>query len=121
MKAFCLIADKMHPSIEPMLRQIGVEPVYQPLITPEQVHEEIHRYEGLIVRSKLRIDRILLEKASRLRFIGRAGAGLDQIDVEEVRKRNIELLNAPEGNRDAVAEHTVALILSLFNNLNKAH
>src|SRR6185437_62797 len=113
----CLIIDEMHPSIVPMLKEIGVEPVYRPDITPQELFTVIGEYEGIIARSKFKIDKQLIEKAGKLKFIGRAGAGLDLIDLDTVQKKGILLLNAPEGNMDAVAEHTLALLLSLINNV----
>jgi len=115
-----LIVDEMHLSLMPMLKEKGFEPDYQPIITKEKVVEIIGGYKGIIVRSKLKIDKSFLERATNLKFIARAGAGLDQIDLEEAKIRNIHLLNAPEGNRDAVAEHCVGMLLCLFNKLNLA-
>ena len=116
----CLIIDDMHPSIVPLLKEINIYADYRPEITRQELTDVIGKYEGIIARSKLKIDKELLDKATRLKFIARAGAGLDMIDLDEVNKRGILLLNAPEGNRDAVAEHTLALLLSLINNLTAA-
>lgn len=113
----CLIVDEMHPSIIPLLASCGLEADYQPGIHRNEVLEIIHKYAGLLVRSKLKIDRELLENASKLVFIGRAGAGMDLIDVEEVEKRNIHLFNAPEGNRDALAEHAVGMLFAMLNKI----
>jgi D-3-phosphoglycerate dehydrogenase len=113
----CLIIDEMESSIIPLLKNIGIEPDYRPSITKEQILGIIENYIGIIVRSKVRVDKELLEAGKRLKFIGRAGAGVDNIDEEEVQKRAIALLNAPEGNRDAVGEHTLGLILSLLNKI----
>ncbi|TAH19835.1 MAG: phosphoglycerate dehydrogenase [Cytophagales bacterium] len=115
-----LIVDEMHLSLMPMLKDRGFIPDYQPTIAKEKVLEIIADYEGIIVRSKLKIDKALLDKATRLKFVARAGAGLDQIDLVETQNRNICLLNAPEGNRDAVGEHCIGMILCLFNKLNIA-
>jgi D-3-phosphoglycerate dehydrogenase len=111
----CLIVDEMHPSIVPMLKDAGIIPDFRPVISKEEIHKIIGDYEGLIVRSKLPINKELMDKAINLKFIARAGAGMDMIDVAEANKRNIQLFNAPEGNRDALAEHCMALILSLMN------
>ncbi len=119
-QAKILIIDEVHSSLLPMLEKKGFVPDYQPTITKEKVIEIIENYEGMIVRSKMKIDKALLEKASKLKFIARAGAGLDQIDLVETKIRNIHLLNAPEGNRDAVGEHTVGMLLCLFNKLHLA-
>lgn len=115
-----LIIDEAHSSLIPMLEKKGFLPDYQPTITKEKVVEIIENYEGVIVRSKMKIDKTFLEKASKLKFIARAGAGLDQIDLVETKIRNIHLLNAPEGNRDAVGEHTIGMLLCLFNKLHLA-
>jgi D-3-phosphoglycerate dehydrogenase len=117
MKSKCLIVDDMHPVIIEKLENIGIEVDYRPDIDRESTLSIIHKYHGLIVRSKFKIDRPLLENASKLLFIARAGAGMDQIDVAEAEKRNVQLFNAPEGNRDALAEHTIGLMLALLNNI----
>lgn len=116
----CLIIDEMHESIVPLLKEIGVEPDYKPKITVSEVEEIIGSYEGLILRSKLTLTRNLLEKGKNLRYVARAGAGVDQIDEDYLLQRNIKLINAPEGNRDAVGEHTLGMLLCLFNRLNLA-
>jgi len=108
----------MHPSIIPMLESIGVKPDYRPEITREEILNVIENYQGIIVRSKTPINKELFDKAKNLEFIGRAGAGLDQVDLETMQARNITIVNAPEGNRDALAEHMVGMILCLFNNIN---
>ncbi len=116
-----LIIDQMHLSLMPMLENIGINYDYAPEITKEEVLAKIADYEGVIIRSKMILDKVFFEKAANLKFIARAGSGVDGIDLEEVKKRNIHLLNAPEGNRDAVAEHTIGLILALFNKINSAN
>ncbi len=115
-----LIIDQMHASICPMLEEIGYAPTYLPEVTRKEILSTISDFEGIIVRSKTQINKELLDKATKLKFIGRAGAGVDQIDVKEVEKKGIVLLNAPEGNRDALGEHTVGLLLSLTNKITCA-
>src|SRR5690554_6246984 len=115
-----LIIDEMHLSIIPLLEKEGFFADYKPEIKREEIENMINGYEGLIIRSKTSLDRPLLEKASRLRFIGRAGAGLDKIDLGYLEKRSIKLYNAPEGNRDAVAEHAIGMLLALFNHIPSA-
>lgn len=110
----------MHLSLLEMLLSKGWSYDYCPTIKPQEVIEKIADYQGLIVRSKLNINKEFLAVAKNLKFIARAGAGLDQIDLQEVKARNIALFNAPEGNRYAVAEHAIAMLLSLFNHLMKA-
>lgn len=116
----CLIADDMHPSLMPMLEQAGVQADYHPALSRDELLACIHLYEGLILRSKTICDAALLHRAVRLRFIGRAGAGLDLIDLEVVKQRGIHLLNAPEGNRDAVGEHTIGMLLCLMHRIHAA-
>jgi D-3-phosphoglycerate dehydrogenase len=110
-----LIIDDMHLSIIPMLEQEGHEVHYRPDINRQEILAIIENYEGILIRSKTPMDRPLLEKASRLKFIGRAGAGLEKIDLEYLAKRNIQLFHAAEGNRDAVGEQAIGMLLALFN------
>ncbi|SFC04427.1 D-3-phosphoglycerate dehydrogenase [Flexibacter flexilis DSM 6793] len=114
----CLIIDDMHPSISQMLLDIEITPNYRPDIKREEILDIIADYQGLIVRSKTPINAEILAKASQLQFIGRAGAGLDNIDLEAVKAANIRLFHAAEGNRDAVGEHAVGLMLCLLNKLH---
>lgn len=79
--------------------------------------EKIGDYEGIVVRSKLKLDKAFFAKAAKLRFIARAGSGTDNIDVAEAQRLGIKILNAPEGNRDAVAEHAMGLLLNLLNKI----
>ena len=115
-----LIIDEMHLSIVPMLEKKGHEVNYAPKITRSEILEIVDQYDGLIIRSKTPMDRELLEKATNLKFIGRAGAGLDQIDLEYLVERGVKLFHAAKGNRDAVAEHAVGMLLALFNNIKKS-
>src|SRR4051812_21656434 len=101
----CLIIDPMHSSIVPLLTEIGIDPDYRPDITRAEVLKIIGSYPSLILRSKLSVDKEILAAAINLKFIARAGAGMDQIDVEEAGKKGIILFNASEGNNDAVGEH----------------
>lgn len=116
----CLIVDDMHDSICDMLRNIDVEPEYQPEITREEIIEAITQYDIMVIRSKTKVDEELIEKADNLKVIARAGAGIDNLDEEVLRKKGIAIINAPEGNRDAVAEHTMGMLLSLLNNITKS-
>lgn len=115
-----LIVDLMHESILGLLGKYGFEVTYAPKITREEILEQIASYEGIIIRSKTPLDRALLERATRLQFIGRAGAGLDQLDLDYLEERGVALFHAAKGNRDAVAEHAIGGILALFNHLNQA-
>lgn len=88
--------------------------------TKEEVEAKIHDYQGIVIRSRFKIDKQFLDKATNLQFIARVGAGLESIDCEHATSKNVTLIAAPEGNRNAVAEHTLGMILSLFNKLNTA-
>ncbi|WMN11715.1 NAD(P)-dependent oxidoreductase [Marivirga salinae] len=115
-----LVIDEMHESITPLLNELNLEVDYMPKINREEIISIIGDYEGLIVRSKTYIDAELLQNTNKLKFVARAGAGVDNVEVNELEKRNIHLINAPEGNRDALAEHTMGMLLSLFNKINLA-
>ena len=110
----------MHESIFELLESAGFQPNYKPDISREEILATIDQYHGIIVRSKTKIDRELLEAATQLEFVARAGAGIDNVDYAEVSKREIKLVNAPEGNRDALGEHTVGMLLSLLHRLRTA-
>lgn len=114
-----LIADKLHPAFKEKAQKLGYLVDDCSDYSREQTLSVIHEYDGLAIRTKFNIDREIMEAATRLRFIARAGAGMDNIDEQFARERNISCINAPEGNRDAVAEHALGLLLSLMNNLKK--
>ncbi|GAA0736000.1 2-hydroxyacid dehydrogenase [Gaetbulibacter jejuensis] len=84
------------------------------------VEAKIHEYDGIVIRSRFTIDKQFLDAATNLKFIGRVGAGLENIDCDYAESKGIYLISAPEGNRNAVGEHALGMLLSLFNNLNKA-
>ena len=117
----CLIIDAMHECIIPLLETAGYQVDYRPGLSRDEVLAAIPTYEGLIVRSKLAVDQALIDQATALQFVGRAGAGLDQLDVDALAARNITILNAPEGNRDALAEHMMGMLLGLFNKICQAN
>lgn len=115
-----LIVDDLHENIFPMLSEMGFEVNYQPDLKRPEILEIIGDYEGLIIRSKTKVDKDFLSYCEKLEFIGRAGAGLDLIDLPTANRLNIKVFAANEGNSDAVAEHTIGMILMLFNKLNWA-
>lgn len=86
----------------------------------EAIEEIIDHYDGIVIRSRFRIDANFLDAATKLKFIARVGAGLESIDIPYAESRGVKLIAAPEGNRNAVGEHTLGMLLSLFNKLNKA-
>lgn len=103
-----------------MLKEIGWEVDYKPSITRDEIKASHRGYDGLIVRSKTVIDRDLLGSVPTVKFIGRAGAGLDNLDLPYLAEKGIKVLHASEGNRDAVGEFTVGILLSLLRNIPKA-
>lgn len=86
----------------------------------ENIESKIHTYDGIIIRSRFTIDKTFIDKATNLKFIGRVGAGLENIDTDYAKKKGITLFSAPEGNRNAVGEHSLALLLALFNKITKS-
>ena len=115
-----VIIDDMHPEIISLLEERGLEVDYRPDIPKERVSGVLTDCEGLIVRSKVYVDEHLLASARNLKFVARAGAGTDNLDEEFLKNKGIAVFNAPEGNRDAVGDHTVGLILALLNNFKKS-
>ena len=87
----------------------------------QEVEEKIHEYDGIVIRSRFTIDKQFLDAATNLKFIGRVGAGLENIDCEYAEQKGVCLISAPEGNRNAVGEHSLGMLLSLFNKLNAAN
>ena len=113
--------DTNHSLLIEQLNDLGFKNDEDYSSSKEVILEKIHNYDGIIIRSRFSIDKIFLNKATNLKFIGRVGAGLENIDCDYAASKNIELIAAPEGNRNAVGEHTLAMLLSLFSNLNKAN
>src|SRR5688572_24438319 len=114
----CLIVDPMHESIFSLLEKISWQADYRPDLTREDIKVVHQGYDGLIVRSKTYIDRNLLGENPTVRFIGRAGAGLDNLDLDYLNEKKIFVVHAAEGNRDAVGEFTIGLLISLLRNIS---
>jgi len=112
--------DSNHPLLIQQLNAAGFTNNEDYTSSKEEIENIIHHYDGFIIRSRFKIDASFLDKATKLKFIGRVGAGLENIDCEYANKKGISLIAAPEGNRNAVGEHSLAMLLSLFNKLNKA-
>ncbi|WP_080240520.1 2-hydroxyacid dehydrogenase [Spirosoma rigui] len=115
-----LIADEMHPSLFDLLTNAGFTYVYEPKITRAELMNQLASFAGLIIRSKTTVDAELLSRATNLRFIGRAGAGLDLIDLDTAARMGIRVVHAGEGNRDAVGEQAVGMLLALLTNIVRA-
>lgn len=113
--------DENHPLLIEQFQDLGFENVEDYTSSKAEIEQSIQNYQGLIIRSRFPIDMPFLKKAKNLKFIGRVGAGLENIDTDFAEKQEILLFNAPEGNRDAVAEHALGLLLNLTNRLFIAH
>ncbi len=120
MKNNILIVDDVHPVFMEQATAKGYHCDYKPLIKPDEAMQIIGDYAALVIRSKFLVDKQVLDLAKNLRFVCRAGAGMDNIDEAYAAKKGITLINAPEGNMDAVGEHAVGLLLALMNNFNVA-
>jgi D-3-phosphoglycerate dehydrogenase / 2-oxoglutarate reductase len=115
-----LFIDQTHPCLQEELEEMGFVCDFFPEKSKEDIEKVIHQYTGVILRSRILLDKKILEKAAKLRFIGRVGAGMESIDMEYATSKNIICLNSPEGNRDSLAEHTLGMLLMLLNKLNIA-
>ena len=113
--------DTNHPILIEQLNNLGFTNDEDYISSKDQILAKIHLYDGLIIRSRFSIDASFLEKGKNLKFIGRVGAGLENIDCNYAKNNEITLIAAPEGNKNAVGEHTLGMLLSLFNKLNKAN
>ena len=112
--------DTNHPLLINQLNNLGFINDEDYTSSKLEIEEKIHLYDGLIIRSRFSIDTTFLDKATNLQFIGRVGAGLENINCTYAESKNITLIAAPEGNRNAVGEHCLGMLLSLLNKLNKA-
>ncbi|MBL7942041.1 MAG: hydroxyacid dehydrogenase [Flavobacteriales bacterium] len=112
--------DTVHPVLESRLTAAGFACIAHWDTPREKLLVEISQATGIVIRSRITINREFIDAATGLKFIARSGSGLENIDVEYARSKGIVLFNSPEGNRDAVAEHVLAMLLTLFDKLNKA-
>src|SRR5210317_2174810 len=115
-----LFLDTNHPYLIESLRKMNMQCDEDYSSSKAAVEARISDYDGIVIRSRFSIDRQFLDKASKLKFIGRVGAGLENIDTDYARQKGIHLIAAPEGNRNAVGEHALGMILGLFNHFKKA-
>ena len=113
--------DSNHPLLWEQLQQAGFQNEADFTSSKQEVEAKIENYHGIVIRSRFKIDKTFLDKATNLQFIARVGAGLESIDCDYATAKGIHLIAAPEGNANAVGEHAIGMLLSLFNNLNKAN
>lgn len=115
-----LFVDSTHNRLLEKLTEAGFNCDYLPDIKPSEILNVISKYDGVIIRSKIKIDKHIIDTATNLKFIGRVGAGLENIDVDYAIQKGITCFNSPEGNRDAVGEQALGMLLTLFNNIIRA-
>ena len=116
-----LFIDSVHPSLQKELEKAGFQCDLKYDLSKEQITDSIKDYQGVIIRSKIKLTKEIIDKAVQFQFIARVGSGMENIDVEYAESKGIKCLHAPEGNRDAVAEHAIGMLLALFNNIVKAN
>ena len=115
-----IIVDDNHSYLNKRLRDLNIEFDVDENSSKKEIEKKIANYDGIIIRSRFKIDREFIDKATKLKFIARVGAGLESIDTEYAKEKEIHLISAPEGNRNAVGEHALGMLLSLFNNIKRA-
>lgn len=113
--------DSNHPLLWNQLEQAGFNNYQDYQSSKEEIENKIQHYQGIVIRSRFKIDKTFLDKATNLQFIARVGAGLESIECDYAKEKGIHLIAAPEGNRNAVGEHTLGMLLSLMNKLNQAN
>lgn len=114
-----LFIDSVHPILEQRLTILGVVCEHDYTSTKSEIETKINNYQGVVIRSRFTLDKTFFDATNQLKFIARSGAGLENIDVVYAEKKGIKIINSPEGNRDAVGEHAIGMLLMLFNQLKK--
>jgi len=115
-----LICDQVNPILKEVLEKNGLKVTYEPEITPEQVAEKIGNFQVVVVRGRTKLSRELIEKADKCKIIARVGVGLDNIDQEAAKEKNVRVINAVEGATTAVAELVIGLMLSMAREIPRA-
>ncbi len=115
-----IFIDSVHPILFELLEEAGYSCEWKNTLKHEEILNILPEYTGAVIRSKFKFDKTVFDAAKNLKWIARSGAGMENIDLEIAKARDIQCYNSPEGNRDAVAEHAVGMLLSLFNHLNRS-
>ena len=115
-----LITDRVHQHLIAGLEEMGYDVEYEPTITLDQVKEIISLYEGIVINSKVKMYKELIDRSDSLKWIARLGSGLEIIDIPYAKSKGIAVVNSPEGNRNALAEHCLGMLLALCNNMLSA-
>ena len=113
--------DSTHPYLSNELNKLGFDNFFDFKSSKKEIENKLFIYDGIIIRSRIPIDKVLIDKATNLKFIARVGSGIENIDIKHAKKNNIKIISSPEGNSNAVGEHALGMLLSLINNISFSH